>query len=259
MTVGSNGECRALIFDIKRGSSADGPGIRSTVFFKGCPLSCIWCQNPEGIEARPEIDLEARPVGEWIGLDELIYRIRQDAPFYRSSGGGVTLSGGEPTRQMEFCHHFLKTLKAEGINTALETCGLFNYRSFKQAMLPWLDLIYYDLKLFDGFKSHRYTGCSNDTILENFSLLIADADVPVIPRIPLIPGITDTPDNLGNLSKYLRQLGIDSCSLMPYNPLWRDKLHRLGKTSPYTRSTFLMPEELENSIRCFRQSPDAKG
>jgi len=253
MSVDSHGGHRALIFDIKRGSSEDGPGIRTTVFFKGCPLSCIWCQNPEGKEPHPETDIEGRSVGEWIGLDELLYRVRQDATFYRSSGGGVTLSGGEATGQMAFCHHFLKALKAEGIHTALETCGLFNYQSFKHSMLPWLDLIYFDLKLFDSVQSRKYTGCPNDTILENFSRLVADAEVPVIPRIPLIPGITDTPDNLTNLANYLRRLDIDGCSLMPYNPMWRDKLQRLGKTSPYTRTTFLSREEKERCIRYFRQ------
>lgn len=253
MSVDSHEACRALIFDIKRGSSEDGPGIRTTVFFKGCPLACVWCQNPEGKESHSEIDREGRAVGEWITLDELMYRIRQDAPFYRSSGGGVTLSGGEATLQGEFCHHLLKALRAEGIHTALETCGMFNYTRFERYLLPWLDLIYFDLKLFDDLQSRTYTGCSNATILGNFSRLVARANVPVIPRIPLIPGITDTPDNLANLANYLRRLGVGGCSLIPYNPLWRDKLQRLGKTSPYGRSTFLTHEELTRSIACFRQ------
>ena len=82
---------QALIFDIKRGSSEDGPGIRTTVFFKGCPLTCVWCQNPEGIEREPEFDLDGNEVGSWITLEELLYRVRQDRPFFKSSGGGVTL------------------------------------------------------------------------------------------------------------------------------------------------------------------------
>ena len=158
---------RALIFDIKRGSSEDGPGIRTTVFFKGCPLSCVWCQNPEGVSKEVETDVNGDPVGSLISLDELLYRVRQDRPFYDSSGGGVTLSGGEPTLQMAFNHHFLKALKEEGIHTAIETCGLFNYESFKQRMLPWLDLIYFDIKLIDDKESQKYTGCSNKQILEH--------------------------------------------------------------------------------------------
>ena len=244
---------RALIFDIKRGSSEDGPGIRTTVFFKGCPLSCVWCQNPEGIELKPETDLNGDSVGEWMDLEELLYRVCQDKPFYRSSGGGVTLSGGEPTRQTAFNHYFLKALKAEGIHTAIETCGLFNYERFLQQLLPWLDLIYFDLKLIDNFQSRRFTGCSNRTIMNNFSRLIQHADVPIVPRIPLIPGITDTEYNLTEWADYLRNNGVDSCSLMPYNPLWQDKLKRMGKSSSYTRSTFLSNEEQEASLRYFRQ------
>ncbi|MCP3664320.1 MAG: radical SAM protein [Gammaproteobacteria bacterium] len=245
-------EDRALIFDIKRGSSEDGPGIRTTVFFKGCPLSCVWCQNPEGIELKPETDLNGEPIGEWVELDELLYRVRHDKPFYQSSGGGITLSGGEPTRQMDFNHHFLSALKAEGIHTAIETCGLFNYERFQQQLLPWLDLIYFDLKLIDDFQSHRYTGCSNRSILVNFLRLAANSKVPIIPRIPLIPGVTDTGYNLRGLADYLRKSGIDSCSLMPYNPLWQDKLKRMGKSSSYTRDTFLSAEEQEASLRYFR-------
>ena len=190
---------QALIFDIKRDCSEDGPGIRTTVFFKGCPLSCSWCQNPEGREAHPELAYDAglcRPSqcgtpcievcpenclqleqgelrlnrdsctacnrcsavcptgaleasGYWIGLDDLLYRLLIDKVFYQSSGGGVTLSGGEVTQQMEFAHHLLRALKAENIDTAIETSGFFNYRQFKQLMLPWIDLIYFDLKLID--------------------------------------------------------------------------------------------------------------
>ncbi len=244
---------RGLIFDIKRGSSEDGPGIRATVFFKGCPLSCIWCQNPEGIHGYMETDLEGERVGEWIDLQELLYRVLQDRPFYDSSGGGVTLSGGEPTRQTTFIHHFLKALKTDGIHTAIETCGLFNFVRFRDQLLPWLDLIYFDLKLIDNFQSRRYTGCSNRTILNNFSRLIADAEIPIVPRIPLIPGITDTERNLSGLADFLRANGIESCSLMPYNPTWQDKFKRLGKSSLYDRTTFLTPGEQETSLRYFRQ------
>jgi len=244
---------KGLIFDIKRGSSEDGPGIRTTVFFKGCPLSCVWCQNPEGIEQKLETDQNGNPVGEWIELDELLYRVRQDRPFYHSSGGGVTVSGGEPTRQTAFIHQFLKALKNEGIHTAIETCGLFNYSRFQEQLLPWLDLIYFDLKLINEAHSRQYTGCSNRHILNNFSRLITETGVNVVPRIPLIPGITDTEDNLRGLADYLRDNGIDSCSLMPYNPLWQDKLIRLGKTSQYERTTFLTPEEQKTSLRYFRQ------
>ncbi len=190
-------------------------------------------------------------MGEWIELEELLYRIRQDRPFFKSSGGGVTLSGGEPTHQTDFARQLLKALKAEGIHTAIETCGLFNYEQFNKRLLPWLDLIYFDLKLIDDFQSRRYTGGSNRTILSNFSRLTAEVDIPVITRIPLIPGITDSEQNLRGWAGFLRENGISDCSLMPYNPLWRDKLKRLGKSSTYQRSTFLTAQEQESSINCF--------
>jgi pyruvate formate lyase activating enzyme len=243
---------RALIFDIKRGSSEDGPGIRTTVFFKGCPLACVWCQNPEGINHKQEIDLNGDEVGSWITLEELLYRVRQDKPFYDSSGGGVTLSGGEATLQLDFVHHFLKALKSDGIHTAIETCGLFNYERFKELALPYLDLIYFDLKLFDDFQSRRHTGCSNKTILKNFSRLISEAEIPVIPRIPLIPGITDTEHNLSHLANLLREQGVEDCTLIPYNPTWQDKLKKLGREAKYEHSTFLTPEETTASVRFFR-------
>lgn len=242
---------QALIFDIKRDSSEDGPGIRTTVFFKGCPLACVWCQNPEGIENDLEYDRHGTTIGYRIGLDELLYRVRQDKPFYTSSNGGVTLSGGEPTRQMEFAHHFLKALKLDGIHTAIETCGLFNYKRFHSKLLPWLDLIYFDLKLIDDFQSRRYTGSSNRLILENFSRLASETKIPVIPRIPLIPGITDSSSNLEGLAQYLSRNGVTACTLLPYNPLWHDKLKRLGKKSAYQRANFMSPEEQTASINTF--------
>jgi len=245
---------QALVFDIKRGSSEDGPGIRTTVFFKGCPLVCVWCQNPEGINQEQELDLNGNEVGFWITLEELLYRVKQDRPFYDSSGGGITLSGGEPARQLVFIHHFLKALKADGIHTAIETCGLFNYERFKEMVLPHLDLIYYDLKLFDDFQSRRHTGCSNKIILENFSCLISEAKIPVIPRIPLIPGITDTEENLSSIAHFLRTHGIEDCTLMPYNPMWQDKLKQLGKTATYSRNSFLSPDEENSSIKHFNKA-----
>lgn len=244
-------ESKALIFDIKRGASEDGPGLRTTVFFKGCPLSCIWCHNPEGIDPRPGLDIEGKPAGEQIALDELLYRLRQDRPFYRSSGGGVTLSGGEPTMQTEFAGALLKALKAEGIHTAIETCGFFSYRRFSEHLLPWLDLIYFDLKLMCDADSRRYTGQSNRLILDNFVRLAQQSAVPVIPRVPLIPGITATENNLQSIAGFLDANGISSATLLPYNPLWHDKAEKLGRVSPYQRKTFMTQGEQRICVASF--------
>ncbi|MEO5334781.1 MAG: glycyl-radical enzyme activating protein [Magnetococcus sp. YQC-5] len=285
------------IFDVKRDSGEDGPGIRTTVFFKGCPLSCVWCQNPEGISVRPGLFFNARacrpercqlaclsvcqtgclqagdpirvehplcnrcdrcfslcpeqalrPVGEQVSVETLVERIVIDKPFFLSSGGGVTLSGGEPTRQMRFLHHFVQALRAQGISIAMETCGLFDYDLFQKLVLPYLDLIYLDLKLLDDAESRRYTGRSNRRILNNFFRLIRQRSCPVKMRIPLIPGITDSPENLAGLGCFLRCHGVHNCSLLPYNPLGEEKYPELGITTLYRHHTFMQPEEIQRCV-----------
>ncbi len=310
MNIGteSDTEPRALIFDIKRDCSEDGPGIRTTVFFKGCPLSCVWCQNPEGKKQQMELSYRAaachpdkcgtpcidscpenslslsnatiiinretctacngcskvcpvgalEPAGSWIGLDELVYRLMIDKPFYQSSGGGVTLSGGEVTQQMEFAHHLLKALKFEGIHTAVETSGFFNYRRFNELMLPWLDLIYFDLKLIEDAASREFTGQSNRLILGNFTRLVRSVKIPVIPRVPLIPGITASEENLSGIADFLSGQGIDSATLLSYNPLWSDKSARLGEAPKYHRMTFMTPEEKQQCVTSFHRPNQGK-
>lgn len=283
---------KALIFDVKRNCSEDGPGIRTTVFFKGCPLSCIWCQNPEGIDSEPSLSFDIKtcnapecgypciskcqngslltgyplqvehklctrcdlcfsscptgalePVGRWITREDLLYEVCIDKPFYTSTGGGITLSGGEPMLQIDFAGRFLRALKEENIHTAIETCGFFDYKDFSDHVLPFLDLIYFDIKLINDTASHKYTGRSNRLILENFSRVIWESKIPVIPRIPLIPEITTTLENLRGIAKFLKKHGISDCSLMPYNPLWQDKLKRFGFTPKYKRTSFMTRTE----------------
>lgn len=242
---------KGLIFDIKRDCSEDGPGIRTTVFFKGCPLSCIWCQNPEGKKFQPEMDTQGKNIGTWFTVEELMYRLRQDKPFFTSTGGGVTLSGGEATLQMDFSSSLLQALKHEGIHTALETSGFFHYQQFKQKMLPWLDLIFFDIKLIDSAASKKYCGRSSTNILKNFTQLLSDANIPVIPRIPLIPGITTTEENLRGIAAFLEKHGVKSCALMPYNPLWSDKIKKLGLTPSYQHRAFMTPAEQKTCIGYF--------
>lgn len=295
---------KGLIFDIKRDCSEDGPGIRTTVFFKGCPLSCAWCQNPEGMNKNIELSFNAmnchphqcstpcidvcpqqcltlsqdkiilnrknctncnrctevcsgaalQTSGFWIGLDDLLYRILIDKPFYNSSGGGVTLSGGEVTQQMQFAHHLLKALKEQGIQTAIETSGFFNYRRFSELLLPWIDLIYFDLKLIDEEASRQYTGQTNRLILDNFTKLAKSSPVPLIPRVPLIPGITTSEKNLIGIASFLNNSGIDEATLLPYNPLWSDKATRLSKDLEYQRTTFMTAQEKEQCVALFQAS-----
>jgi len=306
-TSGSNEIKRGLIFDIKRDCSEDGPGIRTTVFFKGCPLSCIWCQNPEGGSKQPQLSyqkslcdpdacetacikacddnclqlttrnkirvdhnacihcnkcVEVCPthaletVGYWIDLDELVYRVCIDKPFFNATGGGVTLSGGEVTQQMEFAGEFLRELKKQGIHTAIETSGFFNYRKFKEYMLPYLDLVYFDLKLIDNSESRKYTGQSNTLIKENFKHLIEETGLTVVPRIPLIPDITTTKENLNGIADFLRSLSVDNATLLPYNPMWQDKMEKLEMHSDYKRKTLMTEQEKNNCIIEFFNKSD---
>ncbi len=188
-----------------------------------------------------------------IDIDELLYKVVIDKPFYRSTGGGITLSGGEATMQMTFLNSFLKELKKEGIHVALETCGFFNIDSFRDRILPHLDLIYFDLKLINDEKSRFYTGQSSRPVLENFLYLIREANVPVFPRIPLIPEVTATKENLSDISRFLKDQNVEVCSLIPYNPLWQDKLVALGLASKYKGSSYMTGEEEQTCVGYFSQ------
>jgi pyruvate formate lyase activating enzyme len=302
-------EKKGLIFDIKRDCSEDGPGIRTTIFFKGCPLSCIWCHNPEGISPKPSIaytpdrcdptecddypclkvclpgaltinrankkisvshnactrcdkcfeacTLKAlEPAGNWWAAKDLADKILIDKEFFKSTGGGVTISGGEPCRQMEFLHDFLVELYKEGIHVGLETSGMFALKAFLKNILPFLDFIYFDLKLIDSQESRKYTGCSNERILKNFLFLVRKSKIPVIPRIPLIPGITAEMHNLAGIAQFLKKHGVTACSLMPYNPLWQDKSVKHGIEIKYSRPAFMTKVEEENCAQCFLSSID---
>ncbi|HON79562.1 MAG TPA: glycyl-radical enzyme activating protein, partial [Spirochaetota bacterium] len=261
-----------LVLEIKGNSLDDGPGIRSVVFFKGCPLSCVWCHNPESQGAAAELSFdgekcircgtcsflcglgalsETNPgfvdrgkcdrcfacvqecpsgalslMGTAMTPEEIAARVLCDKPFYDTSGGGVTLSGGEPTLFMNFTSRLLQILKAEGVHTLVETCGFFQYDNFSAAILPYTDTVFYDLKIFDEGAHKKYCGVPNGTILENFVKLADTArsgGPELLPRVPLVPGITDTPENLRAIAAFLREHSIDEARLLSYNPLWRAK------------------------------------
>lgn len=264
----------ALIGDIGRYAVHDGPGIRTTVFFKGCPLRCPWCHNPELIADQPEIaffsdrcigcgecrDLcpegamnvdkiarinrnrctvcglcaESCPtkalelVGRRYDVEELYRILLRDKLFYETSGGGVTLSGGEPTAQLAFCGELLQRLHREGIHTAMETNGFFVWEEFQVACLPYLDLILFDVKIADCGRHLEVTGIGNEVILANLQRLLAIRPDKVIARIPLIPGYTADIDNISRLVALLKGLKVHSCSLLPYHPYGLDKAEKVG-------------------------------
>ncbi|MBD3194508.1 MAG: glycyl-radical enzyme activating protein [Candidatus Lokiarchaeota archaeon] len=279
----------ATITNIKRNALDDGPGIRTLIFFKGCPLNCVWCQNPEtktmnqGIsfdievcikclecqETCPEnainhlniypIDLNAcyycgkcveickmealRFTAFEYKVEELINEIIKDKVFYDNSGGGITLSGGEAMMQFRFLGKFLPEVKKHGIHVCLETCGYFDFVNFKNFVLPYLDLVYYDLKIFENSFHNKYCGTDNNLILHNFEKLIKINSIDVLPRIPLIPNITTTKKNLTQWKSYLENHNITKLELLPYNPLWISKISKLGQSVSYNRTTWLTKQE----------------
>lgn len=243
---------KPLIFDIARASREDGPGLRTVVFFKGCPLHCVWCQNPESQNPEQEEFFDpsncincghcaegcyskARvKIGRYYTPSDLIAILLKDRRFYATTGGGITFSGGEPLWHMDYLHEIIKPLKQEGISIIIETSGYFDPELFKSKILPYIDTVYFDLKIMDHERHRLWTGRSNELILENLiSLVRMKADI--LPRIPLIPGYTATKDNLLRIAKFLLSLNLRQCVFLPYNPGGLDKwkkLIRAGKVIP---------------------------
>lgn len=159
-------------------------------------------------------------------IASLLSKILKDKPFFDSSGGGVTLSGGEPLLNMGFASKLLAELKKENIHTLIETSGAFDFSAFEQKILPYTDTVYMDIKLIDPNEHKRHCGISNDLILKNFKhLMAADnaGNLTFLPRLPLIPGITDTAENLEGILKFLKANQCNQLQVLPYNPLWVDK------------------------------------
>ncbi|MFH1699592.1 MAG: glycyl-radical enzyme activating protein [Candidatus Zixiibacteriota bacterium] len=243
-----------IIFDIKKFAIHDGPGIRTTVFFKGCPLNCQWCHNPESrrkdietifvkvrsgsVENRQKEKEEL--FGRRVTIEEIMGEISKDRIFYEQSGGGVTFSGGEPMMQVDFLHRLLKVCKNEDYHTVIDTSGYAPSKDFEKIHCL-TDIFLFDIKMIDGKEHKKYVGVPNRLIFENLRLLLKWGNV-VIPRIPLIPGITSTNSNLENTADFLAGLKtIQNVSLLPYNKLAEDKRHkfsmvqRLGKMDSQTK------------------------
>jgi len=221
------------VFDIKRFAIHDGPGIRTTVFLKGCPLDCWWCHNPEGCSADPEfMDRVAEhrtpvAVGSKMTVAEVMAEIEKDLLFYDESGGGVTFSGGEPLSQAEFLIALLTRCRRQGLHTALDTTG-YAAPEIISRVAPLVDLFLYDLKVMDDSDHRTYTGVSNAGILKNLGFL-ANAGRTVSIRFPVIPGINDGSDNLARMAAFLSNLNLKVIDLLPYHRIHRQKYHRLGR------------------------------
>ncbi|HQC43190.1 MAG TPA: glycyl-radical enzyme activating protein [Verrucomicrobiota bacterium] len=258
----------ALLTHIQHYCLQDGPGIRTTVFFKGCPLQCRWCHNPEAISPEPEVLLSedkcvrcgecfkpcfhqsvrnlsrarcpechydcptlARQIsGTRYTVEALLKEILRDRLFYEESRGGVTLSGGEPLLQADFLRKFLPELKREEISVALDTCGFAPEEDFSEIALQ-CSLILFDLKMVSPELHLQYTGRSNELILQNLESLSRRADAPRLwLRIPVIPGVNDSEAEIEALLKKVKSLGgIEQINLLPYHKVGLEKYERLDR------------------------------
>jgi pyruvate formate lyase activating enzyme len=233
---------RGMIFDVKRYSLHDGPGIRTTIFLCGCPLACLWCQNPEGQKLDPEEVLKIRSkskssltttkelIGRWATVAEIVTEIERDRVFYDESDGGVTFSGGEPLTQHVFLNGLLDACLKLKISTALETCGYAPWEVVRK-IKDKVNLFLYDLKLMEDNEHRKYTGASNREILSNLIKLDNEAKNIII-RFPIILGITDTEENIRQLSEFAQGLKtIREIDLLPYNKLGKSKYEKLNRAN----------------------------
>lgn len=273
--ISAGKELNGVIFNIQRYSIHDGPGIRTTVFLKGCPLSCFWCQNPEAQAMKPEVLFdknrctscgqcvtacssganwlagdgvkidrdkctgcgkciegcpnEARKItGRYATVGEVTEEILRDRKFYENSGGGITLSGGEPALQSEFALQLLRRCKEERLHTALDTCGYVPWQTM-QKLLEYTDLVLYDIKCLDATKHSKATGEPNDTIIANAKKIAKYKEIWV--RIPLVPGFNDSAEDIRAIVRFVKkELGPVKIDLQPYNKLGEGKYNRLDKT-----------------------------
>ena len=244
-------DVKGRIFDIQRYSIHDGGGIRTIVFLKGCPLRCKWCCNPEGQHYNVQkmtLGGKEKIVGQDVTVGEIIDIVERDRIYYRRSGGGLTLSGGESLTQPDFAVALLKTAKERGINTAMESTGFADF-SVISRYLPYLDLYLMDIKHMNSAKHKEFTSQPNELILEN-AKKITDAGARLIVRTPVIPTFNATKEEIGEIAKFASSLkGVTQMHILPYHRIGTDKYKGLNRDYSLTGieppSKELMNELLE--------------
>lgn len=257
---------KAMLFDIQRNSFVDGPGIRTTVFFKGCNLKCKWCHNPESQSAEKEMmfykdkcigcgkckevcpsqlkkcdfcgrcelycPADARRIcGKEYTIDEVLSEIVKDNAFYESSGGGATFSGGECMLQIDFLCELLKKCKKNGIHTAVDTAGNVPWEYF-ELIMPYTDMFLFDVKCVSESLHIAGTGVSNRLILENLAKLSAVFDGHIFIRIPVIGGFNDNNGEMGKINEFLKDINYDKTELLPYHNIGSNKYTALNRILP---------------------------
>lgn len=249
---------QVCIFDIKRFAVHDGPGIRSTVFMKGCPLDCWWCHNPEGISAEPEriselIQFEGVTLnrvlqaGRWMEVEDLMALLERDRIYMEESGGGLSFSGGEPLQQADALFRLLELAWERGLHTTVDTSGYSDRGNIKK-LGGLANLILFDLKTLDEGKHREFTGGSNRGILENLAeLLKGPAAVRI--RIPLVGGFNDSEKDISDMIAYLKSLDrLPGVDVLPYHPHGMHKYRRFRKEIRQN-GFFVPPGELLDSVR----------
>lgn len=219
------------IFDIQKFSVHDGPGIRTIIFLKGCALRCKWCCNPESQKFEIQTMIQngkEKVVGRDVTVADVLKIVKQDMPYYRRSGGGMTLSGGEMLCQSDFAYALLRSAKEAAINTAVETTGFASWEKIEK-MLPYIDTVLMDIKHTDSAKHKEFTTQPNERILEN-AVKIAENANKLIIRVPVIPTFNDTEAEIAGIAKFASGLkGVDEINLLPYHRFGKDKYDGLGR------------------------------
>jgi len=275
LSIHEQPDLKGLVFNIERFCVHDGPGIRTLVFLKGCPLSCRWCANPEGLQAEPQVvffperciacghcvevchhgavirapdgllsvatercshcgecvavcPARARVLyGKKMSVSEVFEEVYKDCPFYRRSGGGITLSGGEPLLQADFTRCLLQYCSRQNVHTAVETSGYARWETLSRAF-EFADLILFDFKHLNPLKHLKFTGVNNQRIIENLKRLDAKG-VPLIIRVPVVPGFNATADEMRDMADFIAGLEHPHpCHLLPYHAMAKSKYRLLG-------------------------------
>lgn len=230
---------KALLFNIQKFSLHDGTGIRTSVFFQGCNLRCKWCSNPESQPIHPDPQHSSARA---YTVEELVAVLQKDKVFYDTSGGGVTLTGGEPLLQSELVPALCGALHAHGISVAVETAAHIPAATFEE-MIPLFDLIHIDLKHYDDDAHRQGTGVGNALILQNIRAALSSG-VRTIIRIPVIPGYNDSSEDMRGFEQLLKILGAREVHLLPFHQMGESKYQKLGIQYDYMGLKQLHEEDL---------------
>lgn len=245
-----------IIFNIQHFSIHDGPGIRTTVFLKGCPLRCPWCSNPESQNNKPEPMLDQttnilETIGESRTVEEILEEVLKDRDFYEESGGGITLSGGEIFAQFDFALAILKAAKKHNIHTAIETTAFAKHEEFKE-LIEYVDFIYTDLKHYNQLKHRQTTGVNNNLIIKNIHYAFTQQKQIVL-RIPVIPNFNDSLEDASAFAQLFNDLSITTVQLLPFHQFGENKYKLLGRNYAMSDVKPYHPEELVDYQHIFLQ------